>query len=93
MMTHIPSGNPQYSDRDFILESSFFQPIGIKQGLGYHALWQSDENAVNVLCLNSTAVEPSFLNTNNGFNAKKHFLNITRFLKRLVIIHGSNKTR
>jgi hypothetical protein len=89
MMTRILSHIPQVSDRDYSPESSFFQPIGIKQGHGCHALWQKCENTVCVLCLNSTTIEPLFLNTNNGFNAKKHFLNITRFLKSLVIIHGS----
>ena len=88
MMTRILSCIPQYSDRDFSPESSFFQPIGIKQGLGCHALWQRNGSAMIVLCLSSTTIEPSFLNTNTGFNAKKHFLNITRFLKSLVIIHG-----
>ena len=87
-MTLIPSHTPQVSDRDFVAESSFFQPIGIKQGLGCHALWQRSGSAIIVLCLSSTTIEPLFLNTNNGFNAKKHFLNITRFLKSLVIIHG-----
>ena len=87
-MTHIPSYLPHYSDRDYSSESSLFQPIGIKQGLDSHTLWQRYGNAVSVLCLNSTTIEPSFLNTNIGFNAKKYFLNITRFLKTLVIIHG-----
>jgi len=88
MMTQIRIHTPQRFDRELVPESSFFQHIGIKQGLGCHALWQRNENAVRVLCLNSTTIEPLFLNTNNGFNTKKHFLNITRFLKRLVIIHG-----
>ena len=79
---------PQSFDRDFLPGSSLFQPIGIKQGLSCHTLWQRYGNAVSVLCLNSTTIEPHFLNTNIGFNAKKHFLNITRFLKTLVIIHG-----
>ncbi len=87
-MTLTPSCIPQMPDRDFISESSVFQPIGIKQGLGCHALWQRNESAISVLCLNSTAIEPIFLNTIIGFYTKKHFLNITRFLKRLVIIHG-----
>lgn len=88
MMARILSHTLQISDRDFHLESSFFQHIGIKQGLGCHALWQRNESAISVLCLNSMAVEPIFLNTIIGFYTKKHFLNITRFLKRLVIIHG-----
>ncbi len=88
MMTQILSHTPQVDDRDLVSESSLFQPIGIKQGLGCQALWQRYGNAVSVLCLNSTIIEPLFLNTNTGFNAKKHFLNITRFLKTLVIIHG-----
>jgi len=88
MMTRILSHTLQSSDRDLVPESSSFQPIGIKQGLGCHALWQRNGSAIIVLCLNSTAIEPLFLNTNNGFNTKKHFLNITRFLKSLVITHG-----
>ncbi len=87
-MTRIPSCIPQYSDRDYSPESSFFVSIGIKQGLGCHALWQRNENAVNGLCLSSTTIEPLFLNGIIAFYDKKHFLNITRFLKTLVIIHG-----
>jgi len=88
-MTRNRSHIPQVADRDFVPESSFFLPIGIKQGLGCHALWQRIESAVSVLCLNSTTIEPLFLNDKIRFNAKKDFLNITRFLKRLVITHGS----
>jgi len=84
---------PQSIDRDFVPGSSFFQPIGIKQGLGFHALWQRCGIAVSVSCVNSTTIEPIFLNVIIAFYNKKHFLNITRLVKTLVIIHGSNKTR
>ncbi len=93
MMTRILSHTPQVSDRDFTSESSFFQPIGIKQVLGCHALWQRCGIAVVVLCVNSTTIEPIFLNGITAINNKKDFLNITRLVKTLVIIHGSNKTR
>ncbi len=92
-MTLTPSCIPQMPDRDFISESSVFQPIGIKQGLGCHALWQRNEIAVHVLCLSSTDIEPISLNDIIAFYNKKHFLNIARLVKTLVIIHGSNKTR
>jgi hypothetical protein len=87
-MTLTPSCIPQMLDRDFISESSFFQPIGIKQGLGCHALWQRYGNAVSVSCVNSITIEPSFLNGIITFYDKKDFLNIISFLKSLVITHG-----
>jgi len=93
MMTLTPSCIPQMPDRDFISESSVFQPIGIKQGLGCHILWQRCGITVSVSCVNSMTIKPISLNDIITFYNKKHFLNITRFLKTLVIIHGSNKTR
>ena len=93
MMTRILSCIPQFSDRDFVRESSFFEPIGIKQGLVSHTLWQSDGTIVGVLYLSTKFSLPLFLNEIIRFNAKKDFLNITRLLKLLVITHGSNKTR
>lgn len=52
MMAQFLSCIPQYSDRDFSPESSFFAPIGIKQGIDSQMLWQKHGTIVYVLCLN-----------------------------------------
>ncbi len=75
MMALLRTHTPQSSDRDFVSESSFFQPIGIKQGRVSDTLWQRLGTFVPVLCLSKT-------------DFKKDILNITRFLKTTVIIHG-----
>ncbi len=82
MITHTsPKEALVKCDRVTPCELSFFETIGIKHRLPVLFLWQKHGRPVGVLCLRTVFFE-------NNFSAKKDILNITRYLKSMVIIHG-----
>jgi thymidine kinase len=82
MITHLtPEETLVKCDRVSPCELSFFETIGIKHRLPVQFLWQKHGRPVGVSCLRTAFFE-------NNFSAQKDILNIARYLKLLVIIHG-----